>query len=381
MRNILLVSHYSGTPGGPTDKFYDYLMKKKYRVFTIKHPLYPQRKDLKSEIDSGKRKIHFKIPPLLQYFTESLYALFFGFNILKENLNHFDLAICFDSLSFIHTYLLKYFLGIKKIVFYNIDFSRKRFSNRLINFIYHQTNRFAYHHCDYCFSLFTTFINNVDPNHKNSNKNFLVKSAVDLSGINKKVYKYKNSIVYAGSIEYGSNDFDPLLTAITRLKNPRYKFRLDIYGPVKQTSQFKLTVTKLKLDKFVFFKGIVDNKTLTEKILPQYQIGVAPYITKSKEDTPNHTFLGTDLTAKLVDYIAAGLPVITTRLNRGFEQINKYNFGILVDSSNEWYIAIKKLLMNKKIYNAMRNNAIKYSRVYDIEMVLTPILKKIFSNK
>lgn len=380
MRNILLVSHYSGTPGGPTDKFYDYLIKKKYRVFTIKHPLYPQKKDLKSEIGNGKWKIHFKIPPFLQYFTESLYTLFFGFNILKENLNHFNLAICFDSLSFTHIYLLKYFLGIKKIVFYNIDFSKKRFSNRLINFIYHQTNRFAYSYCDYCFSLFTTFIDHIDPNHKNSNNTFLVKSTTDLSLINKKVKLYKNSIVYAGSIEYGSNDFDPLLEALTRLKNAGFKFKFDIFGPIKPDSKLKSTVIKLRLDKFIFFKGVIDNKILTEQILPQYQIGLAPYTTRSTKNTPDHTFLGTDLTAKLVDYIAAGLPVITTRLNPGFEQVNKYNFGILVDSSNDWYIAIKKLLLDRKTYNLMKNNAFKYSKVYDIEMILTPILKRVLSN-
>lgn len=376
MRNILLVSHYSGTPGSPTDKFYNYLIKKKCRVFTIKHPLYPQNKYLKSEISSNRQTVYFKIPSFIQYFTESLYTLLFGFNILK-NSNFFDLAICFDSLSFTHTYLLKYFLGIKKIVFYKIDFSNKRFSNSLLNFIYHQVNRFAYNSCDYCFSLFSSFIENIDPLHKKSNKTFLVKSVVDLSTINKKAKRYKNSIVYAGSVEYGSNDFNPLFIALTRLKNDGFKFKFDIYGPIKPNNPLRLAVTKLKLDKFVFFREIIDNKTLIEEVLPQYQIGLATYITKSKKNTPDHTFLGTDLTAKIVDYMAAGLPVVTTQINPGFEVIEKNKFGFLVDSSETWYFAIKTLLSNRRVYKSMQNNAIKYSKLYDIEKVLTPIFKKI----
>lgn len=377
MKNILLVSHYSGTPGGPVDKLYNYLVSKKHRISTIKHPLYPGRKDLKSEITNFRWKIYFKIPSFLQYYTESLYILFYRMNSLKNQFSNFDLAICFDSLSFIHTYFIKDFIRIKEIIFYKTDFSENRFLNRLYNFIYHQVDCFAYKNCDYCFSLFSTFIDSVDPLHQNSNKTFIVKSTIDLKRINKKTKKYKNSMVYAGSIEYGSNDFVPLLNALQRLKNAGYKFRFDIYGPIRPNSLLKSTVVKLRLDQLISFRGIIDNKTLIERILPRYQIGLAPYITKPKEETPDHTFLGTDLTAKIVDYIAAGLPVITTKINSGFKSITKNNFGFLVSNSDEWYSTIKTLLSNKRIYKSMRSNAIKYSKLYDIEEIITPIFKKI----
>ena len=73
----------------------------------------------------------------------------------------------------------------------------------------------------------------------------------------------------------------------------------------------------------MFLKGVVENKILIEEILPRYKIGVCPYATKRDSFAPDHVFLGSDLTAKLVDYIAAGLPVVTTEINDAFNMIEE----------------------------------------------------------
>lgn len=42
----------------------------------------------------------------------------------------------FEGLSLLHTYYLKMFLRIAKLVYYNVDFSAKRFKSRLFNYAY-----------------------------------------------------------------------------------------------------------------------------------------------------------------------------------------------------------------------------------------------------
>lgn len=375
MKTILLVSHYSGTPGGPVDKIYDFL-KKKYAVYNIKHPL-DSASDLKSSID-GEVSIKFKIIPSFQYFLEGITSYFY-WKRYYGNIKTIDLAICFDSLSFTQMYFLKSFFNIKKLVFYNCDYSKKRFSNPLMNLIYQQANKFAYKKCDYFFSLSGKFIQDIDPQNKFAYKNYLVSGFVDLLSINRKIEE-KNFLVYAGALDYGSVDFNPLLTALKKLKLNKIKFHLDIYGKENQNSNLKFKVNKLGLSKNISFKGTSENKVLVQEILPQYQIGLAPYVSKTSQSAPDHTFLGTDLTAKLVDYIAAGLPVITTELNAGFKNIEKKRFGFLAETADEWYVALKKLLEDKKLRRQFKQNALNYAKKYDIGTILNPIFKKVFES-
>lgn len=374
MKKVLLVSHYTGTPGGPVDKLYEFL-KRENTVYTIRHPLW-LNSNLPSIISDGQRKTAFRIYSPIQYPLEGFITLFF-WNRFFGRPNNIDLAICFDSLSFIHIFMLKFLFHVNKIVFYNIDYSRKRFRNRVMNFIYQKISLFSYKKCDYFFSLYDTFIKEVDPKGICAYKNYLVKTTVNTHSINIRLKKYKNSLIYAGVLDYGSVDFRPLLAALKKLKQEGSKFRFDIYGKTEPKSELRKDIARLKLEKFVFLKGVVENKILIEKILPQYKVGICPYVTKRNSFTPDHVFLGSDLTAKLVDYIAAGLPIITTRINDAFDMIEENKFGFLVGTTEDWYKKIKELFTSQAIYNLYRNNALKSAKNYDERKVLGPIFKKI----
>ncbi|RJQ38240.1 glycosyltransferase family 1 protein [Candidatus Microgenomates bacterium] len=371
-KNILLVYHHSGTPGGPAARFNNYL-RERHNIFIVQHPLWAN-KNLFSIIKSQDREKRFKIKHF-QFFLESLFTLHYLPKMTKYN--QIDLAICFDPLSFFHTYILKHFLKIKKIVYYNIDYSRTRFGNKFLNRIYRTINIFAYKRCDYFFSLTKKFIEDTDPEEKFDYKNYFVKNLVDTKGINLKANKIKNSIVYAGSINWNM-DFNSLFIALKKLKDENINFILDIYGGEKPDNNFLKTIKRLNLQKNIFLRGAVDNKELTEKILPKYNIGVSPYMTKNNPLAHDHMLWGNDLSAKLVEYLAAGLPTITTK-NDFFSSIEKNKLGFLVENSEEWYKNLKKLLKNKTLYKKYQNNALKYSKNYDQEKILNPIFKKILN--
>lgn len=372
MKTILLVSHVSETPGGPLDKFYAYL-KEKYKVYRILHPILTTT-DQKSAIDLGKKLIQYKIPSSLQYPLESLYTLVIWYRYFKTA-PKIDLAICFDSLSYFHTYLCKKILRIDKIVYYNVDYSKKRFSNIFMNSVYQSITKFSYITCDYFFSFRNKFVEEVDPDGKYSNKHIVISTIIDLKSIKKGLKKYSNSLVYAGTIDYGTIDFGPLLEALTRLDKENVPFTLDLYGVASSGNPLQKEVNKRHLNKKIFFRGAVDNELLTQELLPLYTLGVAPYTTE--RTSPDHAFMNQDLTGKLVDYIGAGLPIISTRINDSFRLIDENKIGFSVVTIQDWYYALKTLLAGKSVYKTYSKNALLFAKNYDADSILIPLFQSI----
>lgn len=376
MKDILLISHYTETPG-VADKLALYFERHNYSVFFILNPLYP-RSSLKSIIRSEKEEIRYKLFWPLQYVFEGIIS----FIEYKSNIGgpvNFDIAICFDPLSFVHTFLLKRFFKIKKLVYYNVDFSTRRFRNKIANNIYLLINRFAYKKCDYFFYLTKKFIQKIDPANKYTRKSFLLKHTINMSNINRVIQKIPNSIIYSGSLSY-SVDFTNLIKSLELIKKDNINFTFDIYGEGNQKEYLKNLIANSVIKDNVKFKSVIDNETLLKEILPQYMIGVCPYITKENNLDLDHMFHGTDLTTKIVEYIGCGLPVVTTRLYDAFDIIEKNRFGFLVKNEKEWYDAIYKLLISNKLHGEYSMNALNYAKNYDEEKVLTPVFNKILQD-
>ncbi len=373
MKTILLVSHVSETPGGPLEKFHQYL-KNKSTVYKITHPITLTTAQ-ESTIDFGKKIFQFKIPPFLQYLLEGMYTLRFWYAYFKKP-PRINLAICFDSLSFFHILLCKKFLHIDTIVYYNVDYSKKRFSNFFMNSIYQLITKFSYYTCDYFFSFNNKFIDDIDPKGKYSYKQVILKPLILLKPLSS-VKKILHSLIYIGAIDYQTTDFKSLFLALDHLKKENIVFRLDIYSNVSPTNPIYGIIKKLSLEKNIFFKGTVDNITLTEKILPRYCIGVAPYATKSNPSSPDHAFMNKDLTGRIIEFIGTGLPVVSTRLVEEFEMIDANKFGFSVLTPEEWYQSLKKLLTNEDLYKEYSKNAYSFAKHYDAETILPPVFKKI----
>jgi glycosyltransferase involved in cell wall biosynthesis len=373
-KNILLISHYIKTPG-MVDKYFAYCKRKGHDAWIIKHPLFPSQR-IPSKIISFKKTINFYIPPILSYPFEGIVTAIKWMGI--KNKKAIDLAIAFDPLSFINIYLFRSVYNVKNIVYYNLDYSKKRFSNPLLNFIYKQINLFAFKHCDYFFSVVKMFLDDLDPKGKYAKKTFIVKHPVETTLINFKTIRREEYLVYAGNI--GDNvDFSFLFSALNLLKKEGIIFHLDIYGGENGKRLLGDEVGRMGLSKIVSFKDSVSNETLVRNILPSYGIGICPYVLKKKNKGMDHMYHGSDLTSKLVEYIAAGLPIVTTKIYDAFEMIPKENFGFLVETKDEWYKALKALITDKNLQEKYRANAIRFAKKYDEEEVITPIFKKINS--
>lgn len=370
MRTILLASHDAGTPGGPVDKLANYL--KKNDLIVIKHPLFPNS-HVRSKIISKARTEEFKLKPRIQYLYEGIITALKIPPYLKNK--NIDLTICFDPLSFINIYFFNSVYRSKKIIYYNLDYSEKRFSNTIMNNFYTRMHKFAYRKSDYFFSLREGTIEKIDPQNKYSYKNYIVGQTVKIRKI--RLEKAPNSLVYAGATGK-SIDFIPLLKALSELKERGRTFTLDIYG--EENNTLIMNIKKLKLESEVRFKKTLSPEELSKKILAKYKIGVSPYMSINTKGAPDYLFQGKLLSAKIVDYIASGLPVVATRINPAFDEIEKRNFGFLAQSKNEWRDALEKLLSDSRTYKKYSANALIYAKKYDEKKIYGKVFANIFKS-
>ena len=69
---------------------------------------------------------------------------------------------------------------------------------------------------------------------------------------------------------------------------------------------------------------------------------------------------------KAIQFVSLGIPVIAsdTEINRKVILNNKT--GLLVNSEKEWFLALKKLIENKKLRERMSNNGIYHAENFSV---------------
>lgn len=370
MKKFLLLSHDSGVPGGPVDKLYEYL-KQNNTVYRIRHPIFPSSKT-QSFLDFKTKEIRFKIP-FLQFLLEGIITLFYLL-VNRKRISHVDVVVCFDPLTFIDLFFYKFVLGIDKTIFYNLDYSKKRFNNRILNFIYKSAFVIALQNCDYFFSLRDHILKTIDPSGKYKTKSFIVGQTCSLHVPQSKTTS--NIIIYAGALGK-SIDFKPVLFALQKLKKENIQFILDIYGGINDNPGLIEEIKDLKLEENINIKKPLPVSVITTEIIPQYKIGIAPYMVIGQKDAPDYLFQGELLATKIVDYIAAGLPVVATPINPAFKDIETNHFGYTAEKSEDWYKSLKKLLVDDKAYQLCKQNAKVYSLRFHPKNVFDSIFNKI----
>jgi glycosyltransferase involved in cell wall biosynthesis len=70
---------------------------------------------------------------------------------------------------------------------------------------------------------------------------------------------------------------------------------------------------------------------------------------------------------KLIQYSAAGLPVIASPVGENIKVVDNGQTGFLADSPEEWLEALGKLIDNKDLYSNMAKNTSKASENYSIQ--------------
>lgn len=357
-----------------------YLKNRVKRVILIAQPFpeYNHRFAYLSIFVNGIRVKHERYyipkgPSLLQFFYHILllyYLLFFKIGV------NFDLCIAMENLSFNVLYPLRLLKFIKRLVYYSIDFVPKRFPNVILNKIYHSLDKSAFKYSDNAWVMTKEQFDNrshLGISALNSSPVTIVPIGYDTKKIKinpvEKINLY--NLVYAGALRESAGP-ELAIKAMQLLIKKYPKIKLTVIGSGKDSDKLQKLITKLKLKKFVDFKGYIANFYDLTDILSQKSIGLAPY----KPIKESFSYFSDPSKLKL--YMCCGLPIITTDMTTMSEQISKTLSGLIIHYSEKSLAdAISYLLDNKKRYQAYRNAAIKLSRQFDIKSILDNAIKKI----
>lgn len=380
---VLILAHfnYRTEENEDTDsRLANYLKDKVKNIILIAHPFpeYNHRYSYLRVINSGKKNQESKFyipkgPAWLQFLYHTL--LLYYILLFKTGLN-FDLCITMENLSFVSIYPLRFFKLIRRLVYYSIDFVPDRFPNIILNNIYHLMDKSGFKYADSAWVMTEEQFKKRDIfGITKFNSTFV--DIVPIGYDTKKITTYPvekinfYNIVYAGALRESTGPQLAIKTMPLLIK--KYpKIRLTVIGSGKDSESLKKLIEKLKLSKYIDFKGYIANFYDLTEILAKKSIGLAPY-----KPIPGSFSYYSD-PSKIKLYMCCGLPVITTDMTTMSDLISKTRSGIIIDYSEKSLSeAVSYLIENKKRYQLYKKGATKLSSEFDINNILKSAINKI----
>ncbi len=151
---IIVVAHES-SEGPPQELRNFFLHKKVKKVLYIAHPLIYLKELYKdssryTEYVAGEKTknhiaFHWKLPEPLLYVKDIFYTILWCF----QSKDQYDLFFGADPLNALSGIILKKIGKVRKVVYYSIDYTPRRFDNLLFNACYHFIDKICCYGADY----------------------------------------------------------------------------------------------------------------------------------------------------------------------------------------------------------------------------------------
>ncbi len=379
--SILILSHFnerSDNAEFPPQIIRDYLKERVKKIIYIEHA-FPYAHDKRSSMtiyENGDLKERIFTPSLIgpQIFFY-ISDIFLTFYFILRTKSKFDLCIALDNLNTASVIVFRKIGLIKKLVFYTIDYSPRRFENNQLNNIYHLFDKIACYNSDGIWVLSNIMQklridNGIDQNKMA--KNVLLPMGANLSRIKilpvEKINRH--DLVFVGHL-LEKQGIQLVLETLPVIINKMPYLRFIIIGQGEFEGKLKNLVNRLKIKNNVVFKGFVEDKEEVERILCRSAIGIAPYMPAFD----NYTLYTDPGKPKL--YLGCGLPVIITDVPAIAKIIASNKAGILVDyKKKSIFNALVKLLNDDKAYKIYRENAILLSKNFDTNVLISNAIDK-----
>lgn len=312
--------------------------------------------------------------------TQVVFKIRDFFSILEFALfdrQKYDLFIGLEAINALAGIFLRNLGIVKTVVYYVSDYSPNRYKPKWFNDLYLWLDRFACYHSDFIWDVSLAMMPTrikVGLNPKLAAPVIHVPNALSPKQINYLPYRkiIPNSLVFVGTLGK-INGPDIAISALKIVLKSIPSATLHVYGDGEpDMTRLKKLTEKLGLNDKVIFHGFVSDQVKLSRETAMYQIALAPYL--AVRGSPRWWADAT----KIRLYLAAGLPVITTRVPPLGREVEKDGAGIITkDTPQDTASAVIKLLRNKKLYNQMRKNAIKRARDNTWENTYSQAIEKI----
>lgn len=358
---------------GASEALCDYLISQNIQsLIYIGHPLlienstYTQRVFIKG---ARVREIRFKqshAGTVVSFIRDALRTFIECFHLRK----HHYMYIGVNPLNASVGIVLRILGIVKYVIFYAIDFSPKRSSNTLINYIYHSMECFAVRYSDTCW--------NVSPRIEEGRKEFLgLKTMKDKQivvpigvwgkDIVKKI-KLKNDyrLIFVGHLleKQGVQEVIRAMPAILK-KLPKVSFV--IIGGGEYEQPLRELVSSLSLEKYVQFMGWQSDQAVIQKEIIKSDIALATYM-PSGRDTTNFSYYADP--TKIKTYLSCGVPVLMTDVSYNAKSLMKSGVAVVIPYNHHAIAsAIIRLFTHANVLNEMKQKTIKEAHKFRWDMI------------
>jgi glycosyltransferase involved in cell wall biosynthesis len=372
---VIIVTHVFAT--GPAQELDEYLSDKVNTLFFIGHPFY-YSKDIRSfyKFSRGGKLVRanysrqWVLPEFLMYAKDFIFTLFWTISI-KEI---YDIYIGADPLSAFAGLLLKMIGKTDKVILYTVDYVPIRFSNKILNYLYHRLDDYCVTHCDQVWNLSPRMAKEREKRGITiNNKQITVPIGVHFNRINRLPIREINryNVAYMGHLRKGQGldlIFEVLPQVIIKLPD----FKLIIIGTGPLERELKDLAKQKELDKYVDFMGFIEDHKKVEEILSSCSIGLSVY----EPDPQSFTWYADP--SKPKQYMACGLPVIITMVPSIAKDIEEGPMGLVINyNSEDLENAIIKLLSDNNFYNICRLHCIEFASRIDWSHIYEDAIKQI----
>lgn len=366
-KQVILISHFNysvaGPIHGPFHSVASYLQRKKLPYRAVAYPLYAGTKSF-YEVFNGRKVVarefgsRIKFPLPIKSFIETLQTI----TVLARNKP--DLVIAIDPLNAFAALTAKKLGTAGKVVFYTADYTPFRFSNKLLNWLYHAIDNFCIKNADSVWNVSTRIMERRREQGVPTGKNIYVPNTPSFK-VGKRLTLSKvdrfNIMLVTGVTH--TSAFDMVINAVSKLVKTYPRIKLTIIGTGSYEEELKRKIAGSFLRHHVEFLGQLDHETLL-KTLPKGGLGLAIY-------TTDYSWINYGDSMKAREYLLSGLPTVITDVVSTADDIQKYNAGIVVKpDKKEIAIAIDKLIKDRDFWKECRDNAIRLARDFDMDKIL-----------
>jgi len=368
-KKVIIATHIYTT--GPAQDLKDYLLKNKIEeLLFIGHPLFYD-KNLKG---SGYNLYKHGLLVINKYEVIKRFNQLFGFvravvldvyYVLIQK-QKYELYFGSDNLNAFAGLFLKKVGLVKKVIYYVIDYNPKRFSNNVLNWIYHKIDQICVKYSDETWNL--------SPRMEEARKKYfnfsggsqrVVPVGVWFNRIKRKEFSKieKSTLVFMGHITK-KQGVQQVIEATPQILKIVPDFKFLVIGGGNYLDELKKMTKKLNIVKHIVFTGYVEDHKEIEEMLSSCALAVAPYEKYDEDGNLSFTYFADP--AKIKNYMACGLPVLLSDVPHNAKEIEEKKCGIVVGyRRKDLSRAAISLLRDEKKLAEYRRNAVNYAKDFD----------------
>ncbi len=357
----MLEVHHHTFAYGHTHALAEYLRERASRFIFIQHPFafrrfYPSTVELYVSGRLVKRGIapSIRAPETVMFIKDLLLTIIFALRTRRP----VQLFIGADALNALSGIILRAIGFTPFVILFAIDFTPRRFSNRLTNFLYHTLNLVVARHCDLIWAVSRRIKKGYQEVYGIQRPIIIVPAGAHRAPVTPDPQITHNRLVFLGTLDK-SKGLQLAIRALPIIRERIPDVKLFIIGTGSYHDDLVRLVNDLQVENAVEFIGHLPNHKRVMLMLTQCDIGLAPYV----PDVTSISVYGAPF--KIREYLIAGLSVIVTNVPETVQEVSDRHAGVVIDYEVESLAnAVIHFLSDQALLQTYKENAIRLGQEY-----------------